>query len=408
MDARARTQQPSLASLSTDPMVRADPYPLYAWFREHHPVLETPETVILSRFADIKAVLADPRFGVTFTLDEEGSFTRQRGGLDTPAAQQWGRFMLFKDPPDHTRLRRLIAKAFARRSLEAIRPQIHAITDRLLDQAAARGGMDAVADFALPLPIAVICALVGIPLEEAERFRRWVDDTARFLDVQHTPESIARMNMAHMELIACIEDFVERRRQHLGDDLISELIRTEEQGDRLTKDEVVAMVDMLFQAGHESPANLIGIAILTLLRHPEQTALLRADPALMPRAIEEILRYDSPVQIGGRRALEDTEIADVRVPAGMRATFLVGAAHRDPARFSDPDRFDIRREDGEVLSFGGGIHFCIGATLARMETEIALATLMQRFSRIALATEDLVWRPHALQRGLEALPITVG
>ena len=286
--------------------------------------------------------------------------------------------MLLQDPPDHTRLRTLVSKAFTPRAIESLRGRIEQMVDALLDVAVDRGEMDLIADLAYPLPASVICEMLGVPLQDRDRLREWSADIARSLDavIVSDPEVIARANAAGVALREYFERLVAERRRAPRADILSGLIAAEEAGDRLSTDELFATVILLFLAGHETTANLIGNGMLALLRHPAELARLRDDPALIESAVEELLRYDSPVQRVSRITTADVVIGDRTIPAGSLAMALLAAANRDPAYFPDPDRLDVARRDNRHLAFGSGIHFCLGAPLARLEGRIVFAALL--------------------------------
>jgi cytochrome P450 len=353
----------------------------------------------LSRYDDAAMMLRDPRFGRRgFQQILESRFGRQ--GL--------GQSMLFQDPPDHTRLRTLVNKGFTPRVIEGMRGRIQQVVDSLLDQVKAAGHMDVVADLAYPLPVIVICEMVGVPAEDRDKFREWSYAIARSLDAIAVPneELARRANEAQDALTGYFGRLVEERRRAPRPDLLSALIAAEEAGDRLSTEELFATGILLFIAGHETTVNLIGNGTLALLRNPDQMQRLRAEPGLIASAVEELLRYDSPVQRTGRLLYEDVTISGKTIPKGSIAVALIGAANRDPAHFPDPDRLDIARTDNRHLAFGWGIHFCLGAPLARLEGQIAFSTLLQRFPKLALAGEQIEYRETSTLRGLRALPVT--
>jgi hypothetical protein len=382
------------------PEVIENPYPTYHRLRQEDPVHLSPLGIwALSRYDDAAMLLRDPRFGRRgFQQILESRFGRQ--GL--------GQSMLFQDPPDHTRLRTLVNKAFTPRVIDGMRGQIQQIVDRLLDQVKPAGRMDVVADLAYPLPVIVICEMVGVPADDRDQFRDWSYAIARSLDAiaLPNPEIVERANQAQDALTAYFARLIEARRQAPRPDLLSALIAAEEAGDRLTTQELFATGILLFIAGHETTVNLIGNGTLALLRHPDQMKRLQAEPGLIASAVEELLRYDSPVQRTGRLLYEDVTLGGKTVPKGSIAVALIGAANRDPAHFPDPDRLDITRSDNRHLAFGWGIHFCLGAPLARLEGQIAIGTLLRRFPRLALAADRVEWRETSTLRGLRALPVT--
>jgi cytochrome P450 len=316
--------------------------------------------------------------------------------------------MLFRDPPDHTRLRSLVSLAFTPRMVEQLRPRIEAIAEQLVTAALAKPDIDLIRDVAFPLPIIVIAEMLGVPPEDRDEFKAWSTDTTNLLNTTVTPEEIARGAKSLEALDNYLKGVIAQRREAPRSDLITAMIHAQESGDKLSDEELVATCRLILTAGHETTVNLIGNGMLALLRHPEVMAQLAADPALLPNAVQEFLRYDSPVQITSRFASEDTALTDTHVARrGHLVMFLMGAANRDAQHFPDPDRLDLRRENAHThLSFGGGIHYCLGAPLARLEGEIAIGTFLRHAPELRLATEQLAWRPHMVLRGLRSLPVT--
>lgn len=316
--------------------------------------------------------------------------------------------MLFKDPPDHTRLRTLVNKAFTPRVVESLRTRIQAIVDELLDEVEARREMDVIAEFAYPLPVRVIAELLGVPPEDRDTFKTWSRGVAPILDPVITDEVFTKVAESGLMLAVYFDELVQKRRAEPRNDLVTELIRAEDEGERLTEEELRATLILLLVAGHETTMNLIGNGLLALLRNPNELARLRSDPGLVRTAIDELLRYDGPVHLTARTALADTEIAGVTIAKGEMAIVLLSAANRDPAQFSDPDRLDVGRSPNKHLAFSAGGHFCVGATLARVEGQIAFDALVRRFPDITLATDEVRYRPTVTLRGLESLPVTLG
>jgi cytochrome P450 len=318
--------------------------------------------------------------------------------------------MLFRDPPDHTRLRGLVSKAFTPRTIEQMRGHIQEIVDRLLGRALAQGGMDVIEDLAYPLPVTVICEMLGVPVDDHLSIRHWSADIARSLDAIGLMPSdkgiVERGQVARRALADYFRALVPERRRRPRADLLSGLIAAEEQGDKLSEAEVISMCLLLFIAGHETTVNLIGNGTLALLRHPEQLGRLRAEPGLVPNAVEELLRYDSPVQRTARITTTEVEIAGHAIGKGAMVVTALGAANRDPAQFPDPDRLDVARRDPRHISFGFGIHFCLGAPLARVEGQIALGTLLRRAPGLTLAETSPEWRESSVLRGLKRLRVT--
>jgi cytochrome P450 len=286
-----------------------------------------------------------------------------------------------------------------------MRPRIQALVDGLLDKIQTGGKMDVIADFAYPLPTVVICEMLGVPVEDQEQFKVWTRDLARSLDPIITPEILEAANQATVSFYAYFRALIAKRRQNLQNDLLSGLIAAEEQGDRLNEEELVATAILLLGAGHETTMNLIGNGTLALLRHPEELARLKANPSLVPSAVEEFLRYDGSVQMTARTALTDVEIGGKVIRKGTQAIIMLGAANRDPEVFPEPDRLDITRKDNKHIVFSYGIHHCLGAPLARVETQVAFATLLRRMPNLWLASQELEWRDTVTLRGLKSLPV---
>ena len=313
--------------------------------------------------------------------------------------------LLSKDGDDHRRLRRLVTKAFTPRMVEQLRPRIQDIANELIDRVAERGRMELVDDFAFPLPITVIAELLGIPVQDQERFREWSNS---FVLPPMTPALQEQLARHTDEFVAYLDDFFASRRAEPTDDLITALVQAEDAGDHLSENELYSMVVLLIVAGHETTVSLITNAVLALLTNPSQLAELRADRSLLPSAVEELLRYDSPVERTiPRWAAVDVELGGQSIRRGEPVIAVVGSANRDGSRFADPDTLDLRREGGKHVGFGRGPHFCLGAALARLETEIALATLLERLPnlRLAIGEDDLYWRPIPIFRSLASLPV---
>ena len=396
--------QPALDPLA--PENRADPYPFYHWLRENDPIRHAVDgSWILSRYADGAAVLRDPRFSPSPAHLREGAV---QGAEDHPVRQVGTSLMMFRDPPDHTRLRSLVSKAFTPRMVEMMRSRIEGLVDESLDAVLPAGEMDIVADLAYPLPVAVICDLLGVPPFDRELFRQLSSDASRLLDGGALDKAAQERGMvAGMQLFQYFTDLVEQRRPEPRDDLLSAMIAAEEAGDRLSHAELITTATLLFVAGHETTSNLIGNAMLALLRHPGELRRLRDDPALTRPAVEEFLRYDSPVQYIARITTEDVEVGGVPIAAGEQLILVVGGMNRDPAQFPDPDRLDVGRPEkaNRHLSFSAGIHFCLGASLARMEAQVAIATLLRRTGELRLVTTEPKVRDHFVLRGVHELRV---
>lgn len=390
-----------------DPAFIADPYPVYHQLRAAAPVWQSPLGMwVTTRYEDIAQILRDKRFG----KDYAGNMKRRYGenALDEPAIASLARTMLVLDPPDHTRLRGLVTKAFTARRVEEMRPRIAAIVDQLIDRVADRGAMDVIWDFAHRLPVIVICDMLGIPEEDREQFLDQSKVNGRLIDpVPLTREEMDAANASGVAVGAYFDSLFERRRREPRDDLTTQLVQAEEAGDRLSTEELRANVGLLFAAGHETTANLIGNGLLALQRNPAQWAALKADASLIPNAMDELLRYDSSVQMTGRVALEPVEVGGIKLDKGSSVVCFLGAANRDPAIYADPDKLDVGRQNIRPLSFGGGIHHCLGAQLAKIEAHEAFAGLARRLPTLQiteLATPS--WRRNFTLRGLTTLPAT--
>jgi cytochrome P450 len=384
-----------------------DPYPHYARLRATDPMHQTAfGSFVASRHAEVSLVLRDKRFGKDFA-----ERTIRRYGprsMEEPVFRSMSHWMLQKDPPDHARLRGLVVKAFTARRVEDMRPRIQQVVDQTLDRITPQGRMDLIEDFAFRLPVTIICDMLGIPEEQRELFYTGSRDGGRLLDpVPLSPEEIAKGNAGSLMAAMYFQQLFDLRRKQPGDDLITQLVQAEEDGSKLSNEELTANIILLFGAGHETTVNLIGNGLLALHRNPDQLALLKANPALITNAIEEFLRYDSSVQMSARVALEDIDdLGGKKIPKGENVLCLLGSANHDPAVYPDrPGRLDIARPNVKPLSFGGGIHFCLGAQLARIEAEIAIASLLRRLPDLRLDdAENPQWRPTFVLRGLKELP----
>ena len=383
-----------------DPAFRADPHPALARLRAEHPVDETPLGLFrLTRYADVVRLLKEVPSGVRRS---DGS---RFGVVDTPMTGGPSEFMLQQDPPAHTRLRRLVSKAFTPRAVEGMRPHVQRLVDTLIDRVEERGWLDVIADLALPLPSTVICEMMGVPAADRPRFTEWTSAATHLLAaLLSDPDVVARGVEAVTHLGDYFTDLIAERRRNLGDDILSDLIRAEEQGDRLSPDELLSQSIGLLIAGFETTIGLIGNGIHALLSHPDQLAALQQDPSLIGSAVEECLRYDGPILLTIRIPRDDVRFGDKVIPADKPVMCMIGAANHDPAHFPDPERFDIRRADNDHLAFGGGVHFCLGAHLARMETQVAIGGFVRRLRGPVLAREERVWGG-SLFRVLGSLPV---
>jgi cytochrome P450 len=384
-----------------------NPYPHYTRLRDTDPVHRTSlGSFVISRHAEVSLVLRDKRFGKDYV---ERSIRRYGPKImEEPVFRSMSHWMLQQDPPDHARLRGLVVKAFTARRVEDMRPRIQQIVDETLDRIIPQGKMDLIEDFAFRLPVTIICDMLGIPEDHREAFYASSRDGGRLLDpVPLTRSEIDRANTGNAIAEAYFKQLFELRRKNPGDDLTTQLVQAEEDGNKLTNEELTANITLLFGAGHETTVNLIGNGLLALHRNPDQLALLKVNPSLITNAIEEFLRYDSSVQMTGRVALEDIDdLGGKRIPKGESVLCLLGSANHDPAVYPDhPERLDVARANVRPLSFGGGIHFCLGAQLARIEAEVAITTLLRRLPELRLddATNP-EWRPTFVLRGLKRLP----
>ena len=398
------------------PEFQANPYPIYDLLRANMPVFYWQDWGMwfLSRYDDCVSVLRDPRFGREILRH----MTREQlGWQPTPENQKplvevTSQWMLFRDPPDHTRLRGLVHKAFTPRMIERLRDRVQAITDKLIDKALADGGMEAIADLAYPLPVTVIADLLGIPESDHAAFQRWSRTLAFTLEFTTDPAVYEQGAIAAAEFAEYLRGRIADSRRALAsgtprEDLISGLVAAEAEGDTLTEQEMIGTCVLLLTAGHETTVNLIGNGINALLDHPDQWERLKANPAgLAASAVEEILRYDSPVQLTARTALQDVEFNGVTFKQGREIAILFGAANHDPAKFPDPAKFDITRDPNPHLAFGNGIHFCLGAPLARLEGQIAFETLARRLPDLKRAG-DPERRNTYILRGLRSLPVSI-
>jgi len=382
----------------------ADPYPTYAWLRAHGPVsrVRTPmgfETFMITRYDDARAALADPRLSKDMRL--AGPAYLEIFGEASAALDE---NMLNLDPPDHTRLRRLVSRAFTPRRIEALRPRVETITEELLDRIAPAGEAELMSDFAFPLPVTVICDLLGVPLDDREQFTTWARSmgTAGFDDSGNAEH-------AERALHTYLTGLISAKRAHPEDDLLSALIAARDDDARLTEVELVSTTFLLLFAGHETTANFLGNALLALLTHPDAYEKVTADPLLVPTAVEELLRFDGSVENATFRfATEDVEYAGITIPKGGIVTIALNAANRDGERFASPDSVDLTRKDNPHLALGHGIHYCLGAPLARMEAQIGIGMLLHRLPNLCLAVPagKLSWLPAVVPfRGLHELPV---
>ena len=393
----------------TSPDFIADPYPYYAQLRRDDPVhwSASRNAWFLTRYADVEAVARDRRVSSSRVPVIMSQLTEAQREAFAPLAQAVSSWMLFVDPPDHTRLRTLVNKAFTPRMIAGLRSQIQQLIDALLDVVMPRGTMEVISDFALPLPATMIATMLGVPPEDQQQFKQWSDDiVATFAGVGDPGARFQRAQDSLFALSDYLRPIVARLRQEPQDNILSALAAAEEAGDRLTEEELFANCVLLLLAGHETTTNLIGNGLFALLRAPRQFALLREEPALMESAVEELLRYDSPTQNFSRLALADLEVGGVKIRQGDRLFLCYGAANRDPEQFEHPDRLDVRRAANRHLSFSQGAHYCLGAALARLEGQLAFRSIVERMPAIAFAPQPVEWNVSMSLRGLKALHVT--
>jgi cytochrome P450 len=408
-----------LVALLATPEGRADPYPHYARIREHAPLFRSAMgSWVVTRFADCQQVLRSPHFGKGADQDATARIRMARWGIPEEEAAEFLQFferrqsMLTLNPPDHTRLRGLVARAFTPSTVEALRPHVVALCDGLLDSlgelASGDGSVDVMRELAFPLPVAVIGELLGVPVDDRAQFQALVRAATVILEPMSNLEELRGARAARTSMEEYFEDLITERRRRPADDLLSELIAVSDGSDRLTQDEVISTAVLLFAAGFETTTNLIGNGLWALMRHPEQMELLRSsahDPDALARAVEELLRWDSPVQLDGRTVVRDSEIEGQRIAVGDQVMTLLGAANRDPRRFREPETLDLRRDEGAPMSFGSGIHYCLGAALARIEGQVCFSRLLTRFKKVELGEGQVVHRDSITLRGLTRLPV---
>lgn len=361
----------------------------------------------VTRYADVLTILKDARFvkEIRRLIPAEQQAPVPPPIEDLVKAQR--NQMLFRDPPDHTRLRRLVNQAFTPRIVQRLKPSIQRIATRLLDEVDGKSEIDIVKDYAYPLPVIVIADLLGVPPEDHSIFKEWSDGFIKTIDIAPTMEDLVNGNRITIEFRDYFRGIVQKRRETPQDDLISGLILAKDSSGKLSEDELIDMCILLLVAGHETTVNLIANSIFLLLLHKDQQTLLRENPTLLELAIEEVLRFEPPVQATSRFVAEDMEFQGSQFKKGDSVTVWLSAANRDPGKFVNPDKFDITRKDNPHLAFGLGNHFCLGAPLAREEGMIAIKTLLEKYSQLDLATKDVFWSSSPLMRSLKSLPVTV-
>lgn len=390
-----------------------DPYPAYAWLREHAPVHRTRlpsgvEAWLVTRYADARQALADQRLSKNPAHHAEPAHAKGKTGIPGERKAELMTHLLNIDPPDHTRLRRLVSKAFTPRRVAEFTPRVQELTDHLIDGFAGRGEADLIHEFAFPLPIYAICEMLGVPREDQDDFRDWAG-----MMIRHGGGPRGGVARSVKQMRTYLGELIHRKRDDLGDDLISDLIRASDHGDHLTEAEATAMAFILLFAGFETTVNLIGNGVHSLFMNPGQRARLQASLAagergLLQTGVEELLRYDGPVELATWRfATRPLTLGGQDIAVGDPVLVVLAAADRDPARFADPDTLDLGRADNQHLGYGHGIHYCLGAPLARLEGQTALATLLTRLPDLELAvpSTDLRWRGGLIMRGLRTLPV---
>ena len=375
----------------TSSRILNDPYDTYDRLRAKDPIhrMRLINGWVLTRYEDVDMVLRDHR-----------RFSKDDGQEDEY------RSMLHHDPPDHTRLRSLVSKAFTPRAVRELHPRVQRIVDELLDDLNGENRFDLIERFAFPMPVTVIAEMLGVPAQDMNRFKRWSNDVSLTIEPSLRDDQIRRVERATEELYDYFENIIEERRREPQDDMITALLNAEDEGDRLTHEELLGALVLLLVAGNETTRNLIGNGMRALLKNSDQLQKLRHNPRLLDSAIDELLRYDSPVQLDGRLVHNDIEVAGQRIRAGQRVLCAIGAANRDPAMFTEPDKLDIGREEKSHIAFGRGIHHCLGAPLALLEARAAFSAILNRFSHIELVSEP-VYREQVVLRGLEELWVEV-
>ncbi len=388
----------------------ANPFPAFAELRQRDPVhwSDVLGGWVLTRYRDVKQVLNDARFSADRITPFREHLRPDARAQVAELLKTLGMWAVFNDPPAHTRRRGLLNKAFTPRAVLALRPLIERIVAHLISRVADRGEMDLIAAFAYPLPASVIAGMIGVPIEDLDRFKIWSDEIAAFVgSALATPDKRARGERGAREMSAYFRTVIADHRRHPREDILSGLLAAEEAGTGFSEDELVASCILLLFAGHETTTNLVGNGMLAVLRHPQALAALRRDAGLAASAVEEMLRYDGPTQAMTRIALEDVRLDETSpvMRAGERVFALLNAANRDPQVFAEPDRFEVTRGDTRHLSFGFGIHFCLGAPLARLEGQIAVKALVERLPDLALAIDEPEWSDSFVLRGVKSLPV---
>ncbi len=389
------------------PEFHANPHPFYHEIRAEGRLLTIAgfESWLATGYEEVASILRDARFRSGFPRDAAQGADAVWAEQSPTTFHTFQRMMLLQSGTDHARLRGLVSRAFTPRMVERLRPRIEKLVDEILDAVAPRGEIDLIRDFAYPLPVTVIAELFGVPAEDAERLKRWSVPLAQILDGMTRNSKLSEAEQAALEMQDYLRAQFENHRAQPGEGLIDGLLAARDQGDRLSEDELLATCMLLLLAGHETTTNLVGNGVLALMRSRSQWDRLCREPELVPGAVEELLRYDGPVQFTSRRPVEDVEVFGRRIPEDQEVVLVLAAANRDPERFPSPDALDVTRTDNAHLAFGHGAHFCLGASLARLESALALRALAQRFPKLELATDELRWRPGFAIRALTALPV---
>ncbi|MGE0825070.1 MAG: cytochrome P450 [Candidatus Binatia bacterium] len=392
------------------PEIIADPYPYFHQLRAEDPVHwnEKWGGWILTRYDDVQSSFQDKRLSADRMSPFMRSLPKEQAEELQPSFQIFSKWMVFTDPPVHTRLRMLVNKAFTPRRVEELRPRIQEIVDELLDSIEKQGQVELIRDFAYILPVTVIAEMLGVPPRDREQIKTWSDEVTLFIfGAIGVPDRRERAQQALLELANYLRGVIAERRAQPRNDLISALLAAQEQDDTLSEDEIVGTCTLALFGGHETTTNLISSSTLALLRNPDQRRRLAENPSLIASAVEEFLRYDGPSKSMVRLALEDFDLRGKTIKKGQRLLLVQSAANRDPERFPEPDRLDIARQPNPHVAFGYGIHFCLGAPLARLEAQITLSSLFRRFPHLRLTSEQLEWHPTIVSRALKALPVTL-
>jgi pimeloyl-[acyl-carrier protein] synthase len=380
-----------------------NPYATYHRLQAQDPVhLSSMGAWIITSYADVAIALRDPR--LSSKPSEISSYSRHQEG-NSLIASLINDILFFRDPPDHTRLRRLIGKVFNTRVVERMRPHIQKITNKLINELE-EGKLDIIADFAKPLPVEIISHILGIPSEDRSQLKQWSHWLGYIFDPMKASEVSQQLTQSIIEFREYLTQLIAKRQQKPEHDLITALIHARDEQDKLSGEELLVTCMLLFASGEETTVNLIGNGVLSLLHHPDQLEELRQNPSLIQNAVEELLRYESPLQISGRTAIENIEIGGKLIKKGLPVFIALGAANRDPAQFNNPDKLDLNRIDSKHFAFGDGIHYCMGAALARTQGQIAINTLIQRLPNLRLQTDKLEWRENIFLRGLKSLPVS--